>query len=121
MDGIQIHGAHLSLVALFLSDKFNRRTDEYGGNDENRARFLVEIIQKIKKEMGDEFIISITIYCEGKDDTVNESGYYVAGKLAAEAGTDLIVVSGNNFKEKNGWSVVFAPKNLLRWLKFQFL
>ena len=34
-DGIDIHGAHLTLISSFLSSKYNRRTDEYGGSDEN--------------------------------------------------------------------------------------
>ena len=37
-DSIEIHGGHLHLVSSFLSQKFNRRTDEYGGSDENRAK-----------------------------------------------------------------------------------
>ena len=45
-DGIEIHGAQLTLVSLFSSKKFNKRTDEYGGSDENRARFIVEIVKK---------------------------------------------------------------------------
>ena len=40
-DGIDIHGAHLTLISSFLSKKYNRRTDKYGGNKENRARFLL--------------------------------------------------------------------------------
>ena len=48
-DGIEIHGGHLTLVSSFFSQMFNRRTDEYGGSDENRARFLVEIIKKLEK------------------------------------------------------------------------
>jgi 2,4-dienoyl-CoA reductase-like NADH-dependent reductase (Old Yellow Enzyme family) len=45
-DGIEIHSGHLYLLSEFLTPKYNKRTDEYGGNDENRARMLVEIIKK---------------------------------------------------------------------------
>ena len=48
-DGVEIHGAQLSLVSLFCSSKYNTRTDEYGGSNENRARFIVEILQKIRE------------------------------------------------------------------------
>ena len=48
-DGVEIHGAQLHLVSLFSTKKYNRRTDEYGGSDENRARFIVEIVKKIRE------------------------------------------------------------------------
>ena len=48
-DGVEIHGAQLHLVSLFSTKKYNRRTDEYGGSDENRARFNVEIVKKLRK------------------------------------------------------------------------
>ena len=49
-DGVEIHAAHFYLVSEFLSPLFNKRNDEYGGNDENRARFLIEIIKKLTKK-----------------------------------------------------------------------
>ena len=48
-DGVDIHSAHLTLLNQFLSPAFNKRNDEYGGNDENRARIVVEIIKKWEK------------------------------------------------------------------------
>ena len=47
-DGIEIGAGHGGVLNQFLSPKFNHRTDEYGGSDENRARFVIEIIQKIR-------------------------------------------------------------------------
>ena len=60
-DGIDIHGAHLTLISSFLSSKYNRRTDEYGGSNENRARFLVEIIKKIREKVENDFVISVKL------------------------------------------------------------
>ncbi len=42
-DGVEIHGANGYLVDQFLQSKTNRRTDDYGGSVENRARFLLEV------------------------------------------------------------------------------
>lgn len=42
-DGVQIHGAHGYLVDSFLRSETNKRTDQYGGSVENRARFLLEL------------------------------------------------------------------------------
>ncbi len=49
-DGIQLHAAHGYLINQFLSPFFNRRKDEWGGSDENRFRFLGEILSEVKRE-----------------------------------------------------------------------
>ncbi len=58
-DGVQLHGCHGYLINQFVSKKTNLRTDEYGGSDENRARFAAEIIKKIRESCGKDFIISV--------------------------------------------------------------
>jgi N-ethylmaleimide reductase len=51
-DGVEIHGANGYLVDQFLRDGTNRRTDEYGGPVESRARFLLEITEAVAKVWG---------------------------------------------------------------------
>ncbi|KAF4574440.1 hypothetical protein EYR40_005834 [Pleurotus pulmonarius] len=51
-DGVEIHGANGYLVDQFLQDTSNKRTDEYGGSPENRARFGLEILEAVAKEIG---------------------------------------------------------------------
>ena len=46
---IELHGAHGYLINEFLSPLSNKRTDEYGGTFENRIRFLLEIIENVRK------------------------------------------------------------------------
>ncbi|OGB22447.1 MAG: alkene reductase [Burkholderiales bacterium RIFCSPLOWO2_02_FULL_57_36] len=53
-DGVEIHGAHGYLVDAFLRDGSNKRTDQYGGSKENRARFLLEVMQAVIEEIGAE-------------------------------------------------------------------
>ena len=97
-DGVDIHGAHFYLISEFLSPAFNKRTDEYGGNDENRARILYEIIKKIRKAVGNNFIISLKINCDdGLENGITEEGLIVACKLAEKAGVDIIQTSGNHW------------------------
>ena len=74
-DGIDIHGAQLNFASLFLSTKYNRRTDEYGGSVENRARFIVELIKKIREAIGNDMIISIKIDSEDEDQGFTESNF----------------------------------------------
>ncbi len=54
-DGVEVHGAYGYLISAFICPATNRRNDEYGGNFENRLRFPVEIIRRIKKVCGEDF------------------------------------------------------------------
>ena len=51
-DGIELHGANGYLIDQFLRDGANRRTDEYGGSIENRARFALEVVDAVVAEIG---------------------------------------------------------------------
>lgn len=51
-DGIEVHGAHGYLLDAFLRDGANKRTDQYGGSIENRARFLLEVMAAVIAEIG---------------------------------------------------------------------
>lgn len=56
-DGIEIMGSEGYLLNQFLSRHVNQRTDQWGGPVENRMRFAVEIVQAIRKAVGEKFII----------------------------------------------------------------
>jgi N-ethylmaleimide reductase len=53
-DGVEIHGANGYLVHQFIAENANNRTDEYGGSDENRARFAIEVAAAVANEIGAE-------------------------------------------------------------------
>lgn len=56
-DAIELHGAHGYLLAAFLSPAANQRTDEYGGSVENRFRFIREVYEGIREQVGDDYPI----------------------------------------------------------------
>lgn len=60
-DGVNIHCAHGYLINQFLSPDTNARTDEYGGSFENRIRFAIEIVEGIRKAVGENFIVGARI------------------------------------------------------------
>ena len=67
-DGIYLHAAYRGLpVARFLSPLTNNRKDEYGGCVENRARFLLEICEAIKKKCGRDFLIDVSLSGDDND------------------------------------------------------
>ncbi|WP_313616583.1 alkene reductase [Agrobacterium sp.] len=51
-DGVEIHAANGYLIEQFLKSSANQRTDNYGGSIENRARFLLEVVDTVTKEIG---------------------------------------------------------------------
>lgn len=53
-DGVEIHGANGYLIDQFLRDGSNVRTDDYGGSIENRARFMLEVVDAVSGEIGPE-------------------------------------------------------------------
>jgi 2,4-dienoyl-CoA reductase-like NADH-dependent reductase (Old Yellow Enzyme family)/thioredoxin reductase len=58
-DGVEIHCAHETLGYAFLSPVTNRRTDEWGGEPENRIRFVVEALKRIRARVGDKLAVGI--------------------------------------------------------------
>ena len=95
-DGVEIHGAHQYLVAAFLSSATNQRKDKYGGSVENKTRFLVEILQAIREEVGPYFPVWVRLNAQewGVENgvTIEETKQVVP--LAVEAGAQAIHVSG---------------------------
>ena len=60
-DIVYVYGSHGVLPVQFLSRFYNRRTDKYGGSFENRARFWLETIEKVKEAVGHESAIAVRI------------------------------------------------------------
>ena len=94
-DGVQLHVAHGYLLSRFLTPYFNRRTDEYGGNIENRARVVVEICSGIREAVGPDYPILAKINCEDfMEQGLNlEECKYVC-KVLEEAGLSAVEISG---------------------------
>ena len=109
-DGVEIHAAHFYLVSEFLSPLYNKRGDKYGGNDENRARFLAEIIEKIRAKVGEEFIIGAKINSEdGEEKGITEDGFIIACQMAEKAGADYIQISGISWTKMKANSPIYRP------------
>ena len=61
MDICLVHGGHGNLISQFTSPLYNHRTDKYGGSIENRARFAIEVCDKIRELCGEKFVIEFRI------------------------------------------------------------
>ena len=98
--GVQVHGAHGYLVSQFLSPRANRRTDDYGGSLENRARFLLEIVAAVRAAVGPDFPISVKLNSADfqKGGFAFEESLQVVQWLEA-ASVDLIEISGGTYEQ----------------------
>jgi len=96
-DAIQLHGAHGYGINQFLSGFFNRRGDGYGGDIKSRYRFLGEVMEAVRGEVGSDFPVLIKLsghdYYEGG--LVPDESLYVARRLADD-GIDAIEISGGS-------------------------
>lgn len=93
-DGVEV-AAHMSyFVTSFLSPRTNRRTDEYGGSEENRARILVNIVTGIRERLGKEFVVGLRITAnEYLPDGQGAEGYAAIAKRVEAAGIDYVALA----------------------------
>ncbi|MBI5968653.1 MAG: FAD-dependent oxidoreductase [Deltaproteobacteria bacterium] len=63
-DAVEVHGAHGYLLTQFLSSLSNQRADEYGGTLANRSRFMLEVLEEVRRRVGEDFPISLRISVE---------------------------------------------------------
>ncbi len=90
-DAVELQACHGLLINQFLSALINRRQDEYGGDRENRTRFLVEIVEGIKRHVGSDFPVMVRLVAEDALDCglTLEDGRWLARRLE-EVGADAI-------------------------------
>ena len=116
-DGVQIHAAHFFFLSRFISPLVNHRTDNYGGNSENRSRILVEIIQGIRKIAPNLHITTKINSSDFQYGGVDEKESLEICKILSKHGIDSIEVSGNGTSvvgikphKNEGYFVPFAKK-----------
>ncbi len=109
-DGVEVHAAHGYLIQQFLSPRTNNRTDEYGGSLENRTRFLINIIRKIREKCGDDFPISIRLTADECYNNIDKCGVGYTlqdgveiAKIIAKEKIDAINVSSATYETMNYW------------------
>jgi 2,4-dienoyl-CoA reductase-like NADH-dependent reductase (Old Yellow Enzyme family) len=94
-DAVQLHGGHGYIISNFISPFANVRKDKYGGNTENRARFIVEIVTRARELVGPDFPLMIKMNCdEYLDGGLDKKEAVKIAKLIVKAGIDCIEVTG---------------------------
>jgi 2,4-dienoyl-CoA reductase (NADPH2) len=104
MDGVELCGSAGYLISQFLSPLTNKRSDQYGGSLENRARFARETIDSVRSAVGRDFVVTIRVagndFVPGSHTNVESA---TACRMFEEAGVDAISVTG-------GWHEARVPQ-----------
>ncbi len=110
IDGVELHGAHAHELAQFLSPYTNNRTDEYGGDVKNRAKFSIDMLKAMRQAVGEGYplIFKIsTVECIEGGSIIEDT--IIASQLLEQAGASAIVASvGTPIRE----GFVTAPLDL---------
>jgi 2,4-dienoyl-CoA reductase-like NADH-dependent reductase (Old Yellow Enzyme family) len=94
-DAVQIHACHGFLLSEFLSPYCNRRTDEYGGAIENRAKIIYEIYGAARDSVGKDFPVMVKINSSDFDGAgLSTADAAVVCKSLSDMGIDAIELSG---------------------------
>ena len=111
-DGIELHGAHGYLIDQFFWRETNHRGDKYGGSIKQRTRFAQEIIQTIRNDLGDDFLVVLR-WSQWKMQSLDAKLVENPDELRAflqplaQAGVDIFHCSTRRF-----WDPVFPNSEL---------
>ena len=99
-DGIELQLGHSSLIRQFLSPASNSREDEYGGSFENRLRFCLEVVEGVRKAIGEAFTLGIRLNADEmhpKGGLTLEDAKRIAVRLEATGQVDFLDLSLGTF------------------------
>jgi len=109
-DAVEVHGAHGYLIHQFLSPRLNHRKDSYGGSPENRGRLALEVLRRVRKEVGKAFPVIFRLSAQ----EYVEGGYPLEEAVdwaieAERAGASALHVSGGTTESLPGAARVIPP------------
>ncbi|MCG7205379.1 NADH:flavin oxidoreductase/NADH oxidase family protein [Streptomyces arenae] len=98
-DGVEVHAAHGYLLSQFLSPLVNKRTDQWGGSLENRARMLLDVVRAVRAAVSPSFAVAVKL---------NSADFQRGGfdaddarqviEMLAPLGVDLVELSGGSYE-----------------------
>jgi 2,4-dienoyl-CoA reductase-like NADH-dependent reductase (Old Yellow Enzyme family) len=98
-DGVEVHAAHGYLLSQFLSSLVNRRTDDWGGPLENRARILLDVVRAIRMVVSPSLTVAVKLnsadFQRGGFD-VDDAERVIA--MLEPLGVDLVELSGGSYE-----------------------
>ncbi len=103
--GVQIHGAHGYLVSQFLSPKVNRREDGWGGTEEKRRRFLLEVVRAVRAAVGGTKSVGLKLNsADFQRGGFSEEESMDVVRVLGDEKLDLLEISGGTY-EQSPWQL----------------
>jgi 2,4-dienoyl-CoA reductase-like NADH-dependent reductase (Old Yellow Enzyme family) len=102
IDGVQILAAHGFLLSQFLCPRYNCRTDAYGGSLENRSRCLLEVLDAVRRAVGNDYPVMVKLNChDGIPDGMTLEESLIVAQMLEAGGVDAIEISGGLLNNPN--------------------
>jgi 2,4-dienoyl-CoA reductase (NADPH2) len=116
-DGVEVMGSEGYLINQFLTPRTNKRTDRWGGSAENRMRFPIEIVRRMREAVGKDFIIIYRLSMLDLVDDAQPWGDIVTLGKAIEAAGATIINTGIGWHEARVPTIVTSvPRGAFSWV-----
>lgn len=109
LDGVEIVASQGYLPAQFLNPRVNRRQDGWGGPEENRLRFLRNILQAVRAATGEDFVIGMRISAGERDEEGLTAPEALSACRALEADLDYVSVTTGTSASLGGAIHIVPP------------
>ena len=116
VDGVEVHFGHGHLLQQFLSPASNVRADAYGGSEDNRLRFPLQVLDAVRKAMGPGFPVGIRISAEEflPEGLALEDMQRIVPKIVAAVPVDFVNVSHSAYHASYSLATQMADMHFSR-------
>ncbi|MET0617007.1 MAG: NADPH-dependent 2,4-dienoyl-CoA reductase [Luteibacter sp.] len=116
-DGVEVMGSEGYLINQFLTARTNKRTDRWGGSAENRMRFPIEIVRRMREAVGKDFIIVYRLsMLDLVDDAQPWADIVTLGKAIEAAGATIINTGIGWHEARIPTIVTSVPRGAFSWV-----
>ncbi len=114
IDGLELSATHGHLIDQFWSPRINKRQDKYGGSLENRLRFTLEIIDAIRTEVGDDYVLGLRMSADELFDggLSHDDCLEIAQKLTCDGRLDYLSVLAGQAENLPSHAVIFPGMSM---------
>ena len=116
-DGVEIMGSEGYLINQFIAKCTNHRSDEWGGSYENRIRFPLRIVERVREEVGEDFLLIFRLSClDLVEDGSSFEEVVELGKCLEKAGVSIINTGIGWHEARIPTIAMMVPRAAFAWV-----